>query len=123
MGKKKILIVDDEPNIRLLVATILVGTYDVIEAKDGQEAIDITCREKPDLIMMDIMMPNVDGYTACTAIKSNPETKVIPVIMLTGVGYDLNRKLAEKVGAEGYVTKPFTKQELVCIVDKFMPSG
>lgn len=120
MGKKRILIVDDEPNIRLLVATILGGNYDVTEAKDGREAVDIASREMPDLILMDIMMPNVDGYTACTAIKANPETRLIPVVMLTGVGYELNRKLAEKVGADGYVTKPFTRQDLLAIVGRFV---
>ena len=121
MVKKKILIADDEPSIRLLIATILGVNYDVTEAKDGQEAVDIATQEKPDLILLDIMMPNVDGYTACTIIKTNPETMSIPVVMLTGVGYELNRRLAEKVGSDAYVTKPFTRQDLLAIVGRLLP--
>ena len=113
MGKKAILVVDDEPAIRLLVAHMLDKSYQVYQATDGQEAIDIARRIKPALILMDIMMPKVDGYTACRTIKTDNETKDIPVIMVTGVGYDLNRKLSESVGASDYITKPFNPHELI----------
>jgi CheY-like chemotaxis protein len=62
---------------------------------------------------MDIMMPKMDGYAACREIKADPATKNIPVIMLTAVGYDLNKRLAKQMGADGYVTKPFSRQQLV----------
>ena len=97
MGKSKILIVDDEPKIRLLVSNLLGKNYKVIEAGDGEEAIGIARRQRPDLILMDIMMPKLDGYTACHALKTHPETKVIPVIMLTGIGHAWKRGIPEQI--------------------------
>ncbi len=120
MEKKKILIVDDESSVRLLVSSMLGKDYIVIGANDGEEAIDIAHRQEPALILMDIMMPKVDGYNACYVIKNDPTTKKIPVVMLTAVGYELNRKLANRVGADGYITKPFTLQELLETINRFL---
>ncbi len=112
-GKKKVLIADDERQVRLLISNMLRKDYAVIEATDGKEAVDLTRSQKPDLILMDIMMPGMDGYTACHVLKSAPATKAIPVLMITGVGHELNRKLSEEMGADGYVTKPFDYQALL----------
>lgn len=112
--KKKVLIVDDESGIRQLVHTILSKDYAVLEAQDGQEAVDIASVEKPDVILMDVMMPNMDGLSACHAIKTDETTKAVPVIMLTAIGHELNKKLSEDVmGADGYITKPFSSQVLL----------
>ena len=119
MDKKKILIADDELYIRLLVGSALGRDYAVLEASDGEEAIDIIHTQKPDLILMDILMPNLDGYTACYEIKRDQATKVIPVVMLTGIGYELNKKLAQELGADGYVTKPFNLQDLLDTVKHY----
>jgi len=116
MEKKVILIVDDEPNIRLLVKSILSDEYAVIEAGNGNEAYNIVNKEKIDLVLLDIMMPEADGYTVCNAIKNNTQTSSIPVIMVSGLGFDLNKQLAEKIGADGYVTKPFNPEELLTMV-------
>lgn len=113
MDKKRILIVDDEPNIRLLVSSVLSQDYIVTRASDGEEAIALARRQKPDLILMDIMMPKTDGYVACSILKAGPLTRAIFVVMLTGVGHELNKKLAEEVGADGYITKPFSRKELL----------
>ncbi len=113
MDKKKILIADDETNIRLLVSGMLSQDYIIIAATDGEEAIASARKQKPDLILMDIMMPRMDGYAACSVLKADPATKAIPVVMLTGVGHDLNKKLAKEVGADGYITKPFSREELL----------
>ncbi len=113
MDKKKILIADDEPNIRLLVSGMLSRDYVVVAASNGEEAIALARRQKPCLILMDIMMPKMDGYAACSILKADPETKAIPVVMLTGVGHELNKKLAKQVGADGYITKPFSMEELL----------
>ncbi len=110
--KKKILIADDEPSIRLLVSGMLGKDYTVLEANNGAEAMDVINLQRPDLILMDIMMPYVDGYTACSRIKADEATKEIPVVMLTGVGHELNKKLSQEVGADGYITKPFSLPEL-----------
>jgi len=122
MDIKKILIADDESNIRLLVSSMLGKDYTVIEASDGEETIDIARSQKPDLILMDILMPRLDGYAACHAIKTEQATKAIPVVMLTAVGYELNKKLAKEVGADGYITKPFSPQGLLNTIGQFLKS-
>lgn len=116
---KKILIVDDEPNVRLLVSRMLSQSYKVLEASDGQGAIDIARREHPALILMDIMMPGVDGYTACHTLKTDKATKGIPVIILTALGFELNKVLAKKMGVDAYITKPFSEQDLVTAVGQY----
>lgn len=113
MDKQKILIVDDEPGIRLIVSRILEEEYIVLEAADGEEAIEIAKGEQPALILMDLMMPKMDGYASCSRIKADQATKRIPVIILTGVGHELNKKFAEEMGADGYITKPFTRESLL----------
>lgn len=114
INKKTVLVVDDEPGIRQLVYKILSKDYALLEAQDGQEAISIASNEKPDIILMDMMMPRMDGLTACYAIKTDPVTKEIPVIMLTAISYELNKKVSEDVmGASGYITKPFTREALL----------
>ena len=113
MGKT-ILIVEDEPKNMTLTRDILkISGYETIEAVDGRQGIDKAKSAKPNLILMDIMMPKMDGYAACREIKADPSTKNIPVIMLTAVSYDLNKRLAKQMGADGYVTKPFSRQQLL----------
>ena len=113
MGKT-ILIVEDEPkNMKLTRDLLKISGFETIEAVDGKEGVEKAKSAKPNLILMDIMMPKMDGYAACREIKADPATKNIPVIMLTAVGYDLNKKLAKQMGADGYVTKPFSRQQLV----------
>jgi len=119
MDKKKVVIVDDELYIRRLVSNALSRDYVVLEASDGEEAIDITRRQHPDLILMDVLMPNLDGYTACYEIKKDETTRAIPVVMLTGIGHELNRKLAQEMGADGYITKPFNLQGLLDTVKQY----
>ena len=112
-NKKKVLIVDDEPNVRRLSRKILSNIFDVVEAEDGKQAIEIAVTQQPDIILMDMMMPKMDGLTACHAIKKDPTTKSIPVIMVTAIGFELNIKLSQQMGATGYVTKPFSSQDLL----------
>ena len=119
MHKKKVVIADDELYIRQLVNSALSKDYAVLEASDGEEAIDVTRTEKPDLILMDVLMPNLDGYTACYEIKKDQATRAIPVVMLTGIGHELNKKLAQELGADGYITKPFNLQDLLDTVKQY----
>ncbi len=120
--KRKILIVDDEPYVRLFVNRLLSKNYTVIEASDGEEAVTIARSRKPDLILMDILMPKKDGYTSCYEIKTDPLTKAIPVVMITAVGYELNVQLSKDMGAEGYITKPFSYHDLQDTIGQFLPS-
>jgi two-component system alkaline phosphatase synthesis response regulator PhoP len=119
MDKKKILVADDELSVRSLVRQLLNKDYIVIEATNGKEAVDIAKGQKPDLILMDLMMPEIDGYAACSIIKADRATQLIPVVMLTGVGHELNKKLAQRIGASGYITKPFQLQDLLDAIGKF----
>jgi two-component system alkaline phosphatase synthesis response regulator PhoP len=119
-GVKRVLIADDEETVRSLVKRLLGKNCKVLEAENGEEAVKVAVNEKPDLILMDILMPKMDGLTACYAIKRNPATKGIPVVMLTAVDYELNRKLSQDVmGAQDYITKPFDAETLTSVMAKF----
>lgn len=119
--KKRILIADDEPSVRSLVKRVLSQNYTVLEATDGEEAVNMVFSQEPDLVLMDILMPKMDGLTACYAIKMNQATKEIPVVMLTALGYDLNKRLSQDImGAHGYITKPFNPQDLLKTIGDFL---
>jgi two-component system alkaline phosphatase synthesis response regulator PhoP len=118
---KVILIVEDDPKSMTLAKDLLeLSGYRTIQATDGLEGVELARLKKPDLILMDIMMPKMDGYTACHQIKTNPKTKNIPVVMLTAVGHDLNKLLATDMGADGYLTKPLSRQELTDAISPFL---
>jgi DNA-binding response OmpR family regulator len=114
MRKGKILVVDDEVNItQILEFSIGAEGYEVITAANGEEAIDKARREQPDLIILDIMMPRIDGYEACRILKANPLTKSIPVVLLTAKGRDIDKRLGYEVGATDYIVKPFSPAKLI----------
>ena len=115
--RSTVLVVDDEPTVRQLVRRILGREYDVIEAENGARAVDVAKVNKPDLVLMDMMMPEMDGLSACYAIRQDPATCRVPVIMLTAVTHELNRRLSENVmGANAYIVKPFEPSELLATV-------
>lgn len=114
--KEKILVVDDESNIRLLVKNMLGSRYNVVEASDGDEAMTQAEKEKPDLILLDILMPGKDGFTTCNQLKANKATKGIPVVMVTALQHKLDEKLALSLKADGYMRKPFTSEDLLAAV-------
>ncbi len=100
MAKGKILVVDDEVNItQILEFSIGAEGYEVVTAANGEEAIEKARREQPDLIILDVMMPRIDGYEACRILKTNPLTKSIPVVLLTAKGRDIDKRLGYEVGA------------------------
>jgi DNA-binding response OmpR family regulator len=114
--KKKILVVDDESNIRLLVKNMIGTRYDVIEAGDGDEAVTKAQKEKPDLVLLDILMPGKDGFTTCNQLKAGKGTKDIPVVMVTALQHKLDEKLALSLKADGYMRKPFTSEDLLAAI-------
>jgi len=121
LTRKKVLVVDDEMGVRRLLRQTLSHDYAVFEAQDGEEAVNLAHSQQPDLILMDMMMPKMDGLTACRAIKQDQATMGIMVVMLTAIGYELNRKLAENMaGATAYLTKPFDAQELLKTVGRLL---
>jgi len=114
MSKGKILVVDDEIYIvHILDFSLGMEGYEVITALDGEQALDRMKAEKPDLVVLDIMMPKLDGYEVCKSIKSNPATKQTPVILLSAKGRNVDQKLGFDVGADDYITKPFSPRKLV----------
>ncbi len=121
---KVVLVVEDDPrSLKLTRDMLSMSGYNSIPAVDGQEGVDLAKAQKPDLILMDIMMPKMDGYTACHALKKDSATKDIPVIMVTSVGFELNKALAEQFGASGYITKPVDRQELVKTIKPFLEAS
>ena len=120
MDKRRILICDDEETVRLLVRKMLDKDYIVLEATNGEEAVETAKTQQPDLILMDLIMPKMDGYTACSEIAAGQATREIPVVMLTAVGHEFNKKYATEMGAAGYVTKPFTTHELVEAISRLL---
>ena len=120
--RKKVLIVDDEPGVRRLVRQILFRDYTVSEAQNGEEAVDMARSQKPDIILMDMMMPKMDGLSACYAIKQDESTRHIPVVMLTAITHELNQRLSQSVmGASGYITKPFSPDDLLSTIRQLLP--
>ena len=118
--KKKLLIVDDEPNIRLLIKRIFEEEFTVFEAENGRKGFDMAMAQTPDVILMDVTMPDSDGIYALNEMKSHLQTSRIPVIMLTGVGYELSERQGKSLGANGYMRKPIKPQELIDAVEKLV---
>lgn len=115
--KYKILVVDDEPHIIELVKFNLETTgFKVLEASDGQKAIEIIKSKKPDLVLLDLMLPIIDGFEVCRILRKNEKTREIPVIMLTAKSEEVDKILGFEVGADDYITKPFSTRELVARV-------
>ena len=120
----KILIVDDEEDIlTLLEYNLEKAGFKVISADDGPEAIELAKKEKPALIILDIMLPSMEGTEVCKAIKRDDATSHIPIIMLTAKGEEVDRIVGLELGADDYITKPFSPRELVLRVKAVLKRG
>lgn len=113
MNRGIVLVVDDEPNIRELVRVYLEKEFRVVEAEDGQKGLDLARELKPQLIILDLMLPRLDGWKVCRAIRAESTT---PIIMLTAKSEETDRVLGLEMGADDYLTKPFSPRELVARV-------
>lgn len=116
--KHKILIIDDEPSIRLLLENFLSKTYDVIVKSDGMDALEWLEGNLPDLIICDIQMKNLDGYTFLEKLRHRGYTKHTPVIMLSGVESSKERIKCYQLGAQDFLSKPFNPEELGELIKK-----
>jgi two-component system cell cycle response regulator DivK len=117
---KRILVVEDDPDNRRIVAKVLsVEGYDVIEATDGIEALAQARAERPDLILMDLALPNVDGWEATRRLKSDPETRTIPVVALTAVAMRGDEEQARAAGCDDYLPKPARPAAIRAVVKKY----
>ncbi len=120
-GAMKILIVDDEPHILRSLGFVLSREgYEVLEARGGTEALDLVEQERPDLVFLDIMMPQLDGYEVCRRIKESDELSGTYVILLTAKGQESDRRKGMGVGADEYMTKPFSPSRAVARVNEIL---
>jgi DNA-binding response OmpR family regulator len=120
---KKVLVVDDHPDaINILTIILQQGGYDTVTAKDGIEALQKIHDESPDLVLLDVMMPKMDGYEVCREVKANPETKQIPIIMLSAKTDTASKEKGYQLGAADYVVKPINPSEILNKVKEYLPS-
>jgi len=124
VGKAKVLVVDDEPDLVEFIARLLRAEgFDVLTAYDGINAMDMTENERPDIILLDIMMPMVSGYEVCQQIKANPMTRNIPILCMTSAHSIDARARSRQAGAATVIVKPFTPAELVAQVRRHLPEA
>lgn len=121
MEQKKVLVADDEEDyVTALQIALEVEGYECLTASDGQEALDKAKSEKPDLIILDIMMPKMNGYKVSRLLKFDVKYEKIPIIMLTARAQEKDKNIGKETGADEYVTKPFEMEALVQLVAKYL---
>lgn len=124
MDKKRILVVDDEKDLLEMVTLRLKAQgYEVITACDGEQGLDKARREKPDLIILDLMLPKIDGYKVCRMLKFDEKYKKIPIIMFTARAQDKDEKLGFEVGADAYLNKPFDPDFFLAKIEELIKQG
>jgi CheY-like chemotaxis protein len=120
-NRKRVLICDDDPVIlRLVQVNLELEGYEVISARHGGEAVELGFRERPDLIILDIMMPRMDGYEACRRLKNDPSTSHIPVVFLSAKAQQTDIEKGKSYGVDEYMTKPFDPSDLVDVVKRLV---
>jgi DNA-binding response OmpR family regulator len=118
---KEILIVDDEPNVVIPLQFLMEQHgYKVMTAERGEDALDLVYQYKPDLVLLDIMLPGIDGYEVCEIIRLNPNFRNVKIIFLTAKGREEEIAKGMALGAEAYITKPFSNAELVAKVKEIL---
>ncbi len=121
MASEKILVVDDEPDIVDTIEFRLKSKgYKVISAYDGLEALEKARSEKPDLIVLDVMLPKMDGFQVCRLLKFDENFKDIPIVMLTAKTQESDKAAGTETGADEYMTKPFESEKLIEVVDRLL---
>jgi two-component system cell cycle response regulator DivK len=119
---KRILLIEDTEDNRQIVRDLIAGTgYELLEAADGAAGVAMAIEHKPDLILMDIQLPVVDGYEATRRIKANPAPRHIPIIAVTSYALSGDEAKARAAGCEGYVAKPFSPRQLLAKIHEFLP--
>jgi two-component system cell cycle response regulator DivK len=118
---KRILVVEDQPDNRQIIRDMLAGTgYEIMEAENGEEALAAIAKQRPDLILMDIQLPVMDGYTATRRIKSDAALKSIPIIAVTSYALSGEEKKAREAGCDDYVPKPYSPRQLLAKIRQYL---
>jgi two-component system cell cycle response regulator DivK len=119
---KRILVVDDQPDNRQIIRDLLSTTdYELTEAENGDQALAAVARQRPDLILMDIQLPIMDGYEATRRIKADPASRSIPIIAVTSYALSGEEQKARAAGCDDYVTKPYSPRLLLAKIKEFLP--
>ncbi|MDH3453869.1 MAG: response regulator [Desulfuromonadales bacterium] len=120
-NKARILLIDDHQTVfRLIEAIVRIKGYTLLYAESGQQGIVMARKEQPDLILLDVMMPDIDGFKVCQYLKENEDTKTIPVMFLTARGADGDLEAGRKAGADGFMTKPFQTIEVLKQIEQLL---
>lgn len=118
---KKVLIIDDEKKVRTLIETTLsIGEIEILQASSGEEGLKKAREVMPDIILLDVMMPGIDGFEVCRLLKKDPATKDIHIIMLTARGQREDKERGLSAGANGYFVKPFSPINLMNMIDEIL---
>jgi CheY-like chemotaxis protein len=116
-----VLVVDDELSIRMLCRVNLVASgIEVLEADNGKDAVELVRRERPDLVLLDVMMPDLDGFEVARRLAADPKTREIPIVFLTARAGEADRRLGEQLGGVGYVVKPFDPVKIGNLVEEVL---
>jgi len=120
---KRILVIEDQEDNRQIVRDLMTASgYELIEATTGEEGLEAASRERPDLILMDIQLPGIDGYEVTRRIKADPKLRQIPIIAVTSYALSGDDKKAFAAGCDGYVTKPYSPRLLLAKIREYLPS-
>ena len=122
MTKKKILLVEDSSAVLQLEQVILERAYDVVIAKTGTEGLKAAINQKPDLILLDVMMPKLDGFELCRLLRGIEPTRAIPIIMVTTLGDQKSQETAYAAGCNDFITKPIDRHELISKIERVLSS-
>jgi two-component system, cell cycle response regulator DivK len=118
---KRILVVEDQPDNRKILRDVFARTdYEIIEAENGEEALAAIAKARPDLILMDIQLPIMDGYTATRRIKADPALRSIPIVAVTSYALSGEEKKAREAGCDDYIPKPYSPRELLAKVRQYL---
>lgn len=118
----KVLIVDDHPDIRRLIALTLSRQYEILETDDGRQGLEMLASTRPDAVVLDIMMPEMDGLEVLQRIRADPSYDAMVVVMVTARGQHEDHRQAIELGADAYLTKPFSPFELASVIDEHLHS-
>jgi DNA-binding response OmpR family regulator len=119
--KAKILLIDDHRTVlRLLDAILKLRGYDLLYAENGRQGMNLARQEQPDLILLDVMMPEIDGFKVCQYLKGQAQTAHIPVVFLTARGAADDQEAGRRAGAQGFLTKPFLAREVLDLVERVL---
>ncbi len=124
MGGKKILVAEDDPSVRKMTADFLAKRgYAVTTAEDGVAACEAAATQKPDVVVLDLLLPRRDGYAVLLHLRSQPATKSIPVVILSGESAEEHEQVALALGANGYIPKPFASEKLLAMIESVLKEG